>query len=106
MLDLGTVKDIAEVSINGRPVAALWKPPYQVDVTGALKAGTNRLEVKITNEWTNRQIGDRSVDPKKKVLASSSSGMGGFGGPQTLSDAGLIGPVVVLSTERQKQSTN
>jgi hypothetical protein len=100
ILDLGVVKDIAEVSVNGRPLGILWKPPYQTDVTDVLMAGVNRLEIKITNEWTNRQIGDRSVAAEKKVLAASSSGMGGFGGPQTPSDSGLIGPVTVVSTKR------
>ena len=74
MLDLGTVKDMAQVSINGQPVATLWKPPYQADITGCLKAGTNRLEIKVTNQWTNRQIGDSKLDPKKRVLASSPAG--------------------------------
>lgn len=78
-------------------MATLWKPPYQADVTGVLKPGTNRLEIKITNQWTNRQIGDRSVAPEKRVLAFVYSGRGGLSGSQTLSDAGLIGPVRMLS---------
>jgi hypothetical protein len=96
VLDLGTVKDIAQVAINNKPAAVLWKPPYQVDITKLLKAGTNQLEIKITNEWTNRQIGDRSAAPAKKVLAPSSGGMN-FGGAQSLSESGLIGPVSIIS---------
>jgi hypothetical protein len=106
ILDLGTVKDIAQVSINGQPLETLWKPPYKANITSSLRAGLNRLEIRITNQWTNRQIGDRSVDPKKRVLAPAPGGMGGFGGPQILSDAGLIGPVVLLFTDGQKQATN
>jgi hypothetical protein len=78
-------------------VATLWKPPYQADVADALKPGMNQLDIKVTNQWTNRQIGDRSVEAEKRVLAASPGGMGGFGGAQTLSDAGLIGPVRILS---------
>jgi hypothetical protein len=60
ILDLGMVKDLAEVSVNGKAVApVLWKPPYWVDVTGAMKPGVNQVEVQVTNEWTNRQVGDR-----------------------------------------------
>jgi hypothetical protein len=99
VLDLGMVKDIARVSINGRESAVLWKPPYRVGVTGSLKPGLNRVEIRITNEWTNRLIGDRMVDPSKRVLAPSSGGAGGFGSPATLSDSGLIGPVTVQSME-------
>ena len=60
LLDLGAVKDLAQVSVNGHALGILWKPPYRVDVTDALKMGTNQLEIQVTNEWTNRQIGDRS----------------------------------------------
>jgi hypothetical protein len=102
VLDLGIVKDIARVSINGLESAVLWKPPYRVDVTGFLKPGLNRLEIRITNEWTNRLIGDRAVDPSKRVLASSSGGTGGFNAPLTLSDSGLIGPVTVQSMEARR----
>ncbi len=114
LLDLGTVKDLAEVSVNGKTVATVWKPPYQADVTGLLTPGENRLEIKVTNQWTNRLIGDRSVPPEKRVLASEAPrfgppggpppgkaqvqrAVGAFGGPQTLSEAGLIGPVTVVS---------
>jgi len=95
VLDLGSVKDIAQVAMNGQALATLWKPPYQVDITGVAKSGMNRIEIKVTNQWTNRQAGDRLVAPEKKVLAASSGGMGGFGGAPALSDAGLLGPVVI-----------
>ncbi|MDI9432339.1 MAG: glycosyl hydrolase [Planctomycetota bacterium] len=103
-LDLGTVHDIAEVSINGEPLATLWKPPYRVDVTDLLKPGENRLEIKVTNQWTNRQIGDRLVPPDQKVLAEPAGGFGpmaGFGGPQTPAESGLLGPVTIVSTISQ-----
>ena len=59
-LDLGNVKNFAEVSVNGKPVGVLWKPPFRVDITDALKAGANSfdLTVKVTNLWPNRLIGD------------------------------------------------
>ena len=57
-LDLGTVKNFAEVSLNGHNHPTLWKPPFRVDVTAAAHAGANSLVVKITNLWPNRIIGD------------------------------------------------
>ena len=37
-IDLGAVKEIAELSVNGTPVGGvLWKPPYRADVTRALQ---------------------------------------------------------------------
>ncbi|MBN1571333.1 MAG: glycoside hydrolase [Acidobacteria bacterium] len=102
VLDLGTVKDIAEISINSQPAATLWKPPFCADITKALRVGTNHLEIKITNQWTNRQIGDRLLDPKKRVLEPPPAGMVPFGGPQSLSDSGLIGPVRLLRKTAQQ----
>jgi hypothetical protein len=98
LLDLGTVKDLAEVSVNGRALGTLWKPPYELDVTGVLRPGTNQLEIKITNEWTNRQIGDRSAPPDRRVLAPAGGfGGGPRGGFQTLPESGLLGPVTVVT---------
>ena len=57
-LDLGTVKNFAEVSLNGHNQPVLWKPPFRVNVTAAAHAGANQLVVKITNLWPNRIIGD------------------------------------------------
>ena len=60
-LDLGKVQVIATVKLNGKDLGVLWKPPYRVDVTGALKAGDNMLEVGVTNLWINRMIGDEEL---------------------------------------------
>jgi hypothetical protein len=57
-LDLGRVAIMAEVKLNGRELGILWKPPFRLDVTGALKPGQNTLEVKVVNLWINRMIGD------------------------------------------------
>ena len=104
LLDLGMVKDLAEVSVNGKALGILWKAPYQLDASGVLKAGANQLEIKVTNQWTNRQIGDRLGPPEKRVLApppaGTQGGRGGggmFGGSQTPAESGLIGPVTVVS---------
>ena len=117
LLDLGTVADLAEVSLNGKSLGDLWKPPYQVDLTGALKPGANQLTIKVTNEWTNRIIGDRLLPPEKRVLAPVGNPMGGPARPaqprrvpppgpirgfsmvpQAPLESGLIGPVTVISS--------
>lgn len=59
VLDLGDVKNIAEVTVNGKAYPALWQPPFQVDVTEAVRGATRLdLTVKVTNYWPNRLIGD------------------------------------------------
>ena len=65
ILDLGEVKNFAEVTVNGKTFPVLWKPPYRVDITDALdaKADAFELEVKVTNLWPNRLIGDDALPP-------------------------------------------
>jgi hypothetical protein len=60
-LDLGAVKNFAEVSLNGQNFGVLWKPPFRVNITSAAKSGTNKLVVKVTNLWPNRLIGDEQL---------------------------------------------
>ena len=45
---------MAEVIVNGVNKGILWARPYSVDVTDVLKPGKNTLEIKVTNQWTNR----------------------------------------------------
>jgi hypothetical protein len=60
-LDLGAVKNLAQVSLNGQDFGVLWKPPFRVDITSAAKPGVNKLVVKVTNLWPNRLIGDEQL---------------------------------------------
>lgn len=100
-LDFGEVRDIAEVEVNGVSAGVVWAPPYRVDISKALHPGMNRLEIKVTNEWTNRQIGDRLLPPEKRILSQPVSrgpaGQGVFGRPQILAESGLLGDVRVLA---------
>lgn len=62
-LDLGSVKNFAEVSLNGHDFGVLWKPPFRVNLTAVAKPGANKLIVKVTNLWPNRLIGDEQLPP-------------------------------------------
>lgn len=90
-LDLGQVADIAEVAVNGKPVAAAWRKPFRVNLTGALKAGTNTLEVKVANVWVNRIIGDQQPGATKITTVQS------YRADSPLLPSGLLGPVKVVS---------
>ena len=61
VLDLGNVQVMAQVKLNGRDLGILWKPPYRVDITDTAKPGENALEVRVTNLWVNRMIGDENL---------------------------------------------
>lgn len=72
-LDLGKVEIMAEVRINGKPSGILWKAPYRIDITDAVKAGTNTIEIKVVNLWVNRLIGDEQLpDPSERNKNSGS----------------------------------
>jgi hypothetical protein len=93
LLDLGTVKEMAELSVNGKPVGGiLWKPPFRADVTGLLKPGPNRLEIKITNLWPNRIIGDQQPDATKHYTWTDYRP---YKKDSPLLESGLIGPVTI-----------
>ena len=90
MLDLGEVHNIAEVIVNGKSVRTLWKVPYEVDVTDYLKEGSNSLEIRVTNLWPNRLIGDSGLPESERITYTSFP----FYKPDDpLHPAGLIGPV-------------
>jgi hypothetical protein len=62
-LDLGEVKNIAQVTLNSKDLGILWKPPFRANLTSAARAGSNKLEIKVTNLWPNRLIGDEQLKP-------------------------------------------
>ena len=105
-LDLDKVRDIAEVSVNGKPVGMVWAPPYRLNVTAELKHGANEIEIKVTNEWTNRIVGDRLAPPEKRVLPPAGAvprGGGAFFGPREPAESGLLGSVKLVA-ERSEQN--
>jgi alpha-L-rhamnosidase len=98
ILDLGTVKEMAEVEINGKPVGGiLWKPPFTVDATGLLKPGQNELTVRVTNLWPNRMIGDLQPGVTQTYTWTD---FRPFKADSPLMESGLLGPVTVWAETR------
>ncbi|MFH0761361.1 MAG: glycosyl hydrolase [Bacteroidota bacterium] len=116
-LDLGTVKNLARVTMNGKELGTVWTAPWRVNITGALKKKDNHLEIEVANLWINRLIGDEAQpwDGIEKgrwpgwLLNGTPRPTGRYtftsyryykaGDP--LSSSGLIGPVT-LEGRRQK----
>jgi hypothetical protein len=93
-LDLGVVRNLADVLVNGKPLGIIWKRPFRVDVTDVLKPGENKLEIKVTNLWVNRLIGDQQPDiPKKYTFTTQAF----YKADSPLLPSGLIGPVQIVS---------
>ena len=94
-LDLGNVADMAEVLINGRNAGLLWTNPFRTEITGLVRKGTNVVEVRVTNQWTNRLIGDQKATAGNKILNSQVIVY-----VKNPAESGLLGPVTILkSTE-------
>ena len=91
-LDLGDVKNLAEVSVNGKALGILWRPPFRVDVTDALKPGANALEIRVANLWVNRLIGDEQPAVSKKYTLTTQQF---YQADSPLLPSGLLGPVVL-----------
>jgi hypothetical protein len=97
-LDLGDVKDVAEVAVNGKYLGILWKTPYKVDLTGVLKPGSNQIVVEVTNLWVNRLIGDQQSYAVKKYTFTDFTP---YKADSPLLPSGLLGPVRITSAAQQ-----
>ena len=95
MLDLGRVDVVASVSLNGRNLGALWKSPFAVDATKALRLGKNRIEVKVANVWANRLIADEALPKSKRVSWVTYNP---YKPGDSLLPSGLLGPVQLRTT--------
>ncbi len=95
ILDLGKVENLAEVVINGKSLGVLWKKPFQIDISKALKGGDNIIEIKVTNVWVNRLIGDEQTDVEKKITYST---MTYYKEKSRLKKSGLLGPVKIMTS--------
>jgi len=89
-LNLGKVREVAEVRLNGKSCGIVWAPPFRVEITDILKPGENRLEIDVVNFWPNRIIGDANLPPERRLTRTNilelKTGT-------TLMPSGLLGPV-------------
>jgi hypothetical protein len=104
-LQLGEVKCIAQVRLNGQPLGVVWTDPWSVDLTPAVRAGANELEIDVTNLWVNRLIGDAGLPESQRVTKTNATRRGdetgrlahlrGYLATDALQPSGLLGPVQI-----------
>jgi len=101
-LQLGEVKYVARVRLNGNDLGVVWTSPWRVDLSGLVKRGENRLEIDVTNLWVNRLIGDAALPPDRRLTKTNiriETGertvkpFEGYGSKDPLVTSGLLGPV-------------
>jgi hypothetical protein len=89
-LDLGEMFNIAEVIINGKNLGTCWKKPFIKDISQTVIPGTNTVELKVTNLWPNRLIGDQHLPEVERYTETNYNK---FGKEDPLWPSGLVGPV-------------
>lgn len=126
-LDLGEVKNIARVFVNDTYWGNLWKPPFQIDITEALRKGKNSLTIEVTNTSVNQMIGDEQLPTDTKYrsfpgpvtelpsyLKSEEKRKSGrktfvtytyFGRDSALEPSGLLGPVKTITVKRAMRTS-
>ena len=92
-IDLGDVKNLAEVLVNGKSLGVVWHAPFRVNATAAMKPGKNEIIVRVTNAWVNRLIGDQQPDATTKYTFAD---VKPYKADSPLLPSGLLGPVVVI----------
>lgn len=102
-LDLGRVANLAEVTVNGKHLGVLWKPPFAVEVTDAVKEDANTLTIDVTNTWRNRLIGDAGLPAEQRTTWTWARDRW-FNAEATLEPAGLLGPVMLRTARGRKRA--
>ena len=92
-LDLGNVRELAEVKVNEKSCGIVWCPPWRVDVSDAVKPGENKLQIEVVNFWPNRIIGDASLPQARRLTRTN---IRKLTAQTPLEEAGLLGPVRLL----------
>jgi hypothetical protein len=95
-LDLGSVKNIARVRLNGQDLGVVWCAPWRVEITSAVKPSNNQLEITVANLWPNRLIGDQGLPPEKRLTSTT---WNPFKKDSPLLESGLLGPVSLWAGE-------
>jgi hypothetical protein len=101
-LDLGRVRFVAEVYLNGTSLGILWQPPFRVDMTHAARPGKNTLVVEVANTWSNRLTGDANSPPNERYCRTNITKSLTWQVPwkdTPLLESGLLGPVRIVTAK-------
>ncbi|WP_423129873.1 glycosyl hydrolase [Gaoshiqia sp. Z1-71] len=95
-LELGVVKNIAEVKLNGKKLGIIWTAPWRLDISEAIRETGNELEIDVINLWPNRLIGDAALPPGQRLTNTNIE----FKKDAPLLASGLLGPVIIHAVQK------
>ena len=100
-VDLGNVRNVAEIRLNGQNLGVLWCSPWRVEITNWVKSKDNKLEIDVINLWANRVIGDLNLPKEKRVTKTHDKfRFDMLKSDSPLLDSGLLGPVWILKSNQ------
>lgn len=98
-IDLGETNDIATVYVNGICCGTAWTLPHRLNITHAVKRGTNTLRIEVANTWANALLGsDKGTPPYDGIWTNGKYRLSG-GNPLP---AGMKGPVNIIAIHPKK----
>lgn len=96
-IDLGDVKNLAVVTVNGKNLGQVWHSPYRLEMTSALRPGANEITIEVVNSWVNRLVGDQQPGATKFTFADVKP----YKADSPLLPSGLLGPVTVIREDTE-----
>jgi hypothetical protein len=96
-IDLGGVKNLAVVTVNGKNLGQVWHTPYRLEVTLALRPGANEITIEVVNSWVNRLIGDEQPGATRLTFTDVKA----YKADSPLRPSGLLGPVTVVREDTE-----
>lgn len=100
IIDLGNVKEMASVKINGHELQVIWSAPFRFDLTPYLIPGTNDLKIEVVNMWVNRLIGDGKLPENERVTKTNINKFDAPDADKYLRASGLMGPVKIMKVSQ------
>ena len=93
ILNTGNLTSMARIKVNGKDVGGVWTAPWQVDISSAIKSGSNLIEISVVNNWMNRLIGDLKIPVNERPTWSP---VIRYKADTALQPSGMFGPVKIL----------
>lgn len=91
-LETAPIVGLATVRVNGESVGTIWTAPWRIDISNAVKAGENKIEIDIVSTWKNRLIAESKLPSDKRSLHVE---INNYTADSAYDRSGLIGPVII-----------